>query len=637
MGIDMKQENDKEKMSGRETIRICSRTMKLMWESFPRTIISSMLYNMMKALRPYIPLYFSAQLLNELAGARRQEALVKWVFLLLTLTFITGLVTHLLHSWETVHRHISYWEHQSEFYSKKLLEADFAKIADTSTLDKLTQIENNQTFMGYGINQFMIHLEKITVALFQVLGGILLSVSLFTLPLAEQYRGSIKLNAMFAGIAVLIVATVFLPALLGRMERKHVFEWADHGVKMNRVFFAYGFDLYQNKSNALDMRIYRQDLFGDHILGRNCSDFLTSMDVILNKGIRGFCQAGSAMSSYLMMGFIYLYVCLKAWFGAFGAGSVTQYVGAVNSVAKGLAELFKTAAQVRTNAVFLKKIFEFLDIPNEMYQGSLTVEKRSDRDYEVEFRDVSFKYPNASEYALRHVNMKFKVGERLAVVGQNGSGKTTFIKLLCRLYDPTEGQILLNGIDIRKYNYQEYLSIFSVVFQDFQLLAMPVGQNVAAGIAYDAARVKDCLRKAGLGDWLERQENGLETLLYRDGMEARFHIDEAVQGGVEVSGGEEQKIALARSMYRDAPFIILDEPTAALDPVSEYEVYTHFNDIITNCTAIYISHRLSSCRFCDEIAVFHQGSVIEQGSHEELLGQGGQYSELWHAQAQYYK
>ncbi|MDE7043666.1 MAG: ABC transporter ATP-binding protein/permease, partial [Acetatifactor sp.] len=464
MVIHMNQENEKEKLSGRETVEICCRTMKLMWENFPRNIVSSILYNMMKALTPYIPLYFSAQLLNELAGARRQEILTKWVLLLLILTFISGLVTHLLHSWETVHRHISYWEHQSQFYSRKLLEADFDKIDDAVTLDKLTQIENNQTFMGYGINQFMIHLEKITVAFFQVLGGILLSVSLFTLPLAEQYRRNMKLNMVFVGIAALIVGTVFLPALLGRVERSHIFEWADHGVKLNRVFFAYGFDLYQNKSNALDMRIYRQDLFGDNVLGRNCRDSITSMEAILNKGIRGFCQAGSAMSSYLMMGFIYLYVCLKAWFGAFGIGSVTQYVGAVNSMAKGLAELFKTAAQVRTNAVFLKKIFEFLDIPNEMYQGTLTVEKRSDRDYEVEFRDVSFRYPNASEYALRHVNMKFKVGERLAVVGRNGSGKTTFIKLLCRLYDPTEGQILLNGIDIRKYDYQEYLSIFSVVF-----------------------------------------------------------------------------------------------------------------------------------------------------------------------------
>ncbi len=637
MVIDMDQEKENAKLSGRETIGICCRTMKLMWRHYPRTIISSICYNMMKALTPYIPLYFSARLLNELAGARRQEELAKWVFLLLALTFMTALATHFLHSWETVHRHLSYWEHQSEFYSKKLLEADFDKIDDASTLDMLTQIENHQTFMGYGINQFMIHLEKITGAVFQVMGGILLSFSLFTLPLAEQYRGNVRLSAGLVGMAALILVTVLLPALFSRVERSHVFEYTRYGVKSNRLFFSYGFDLYQNKSNALDMRIYRQDLFGDTILGKCVSDITANMDAILNKGIRGFCRAGSTMSTYLMLGLIYLYVCLKAWFGAFGIGSVTQYVGAVNSVAKGLAELFKTAAQARTNAIFLKKIFEFLEIPNEMYQGSLTVEKRNDRDYEVEFRDVSFRYPNASEYALRHISIKFKVGERLAVVGQNGSGKTTFIKLLCRLYDPTEGQILLNGIDIRKYDYREYLSIFSVVFQDFQLLALPIGQNVAAGISYDASKVEDCLRKAGLEDWLKRQKNGLETFLCRDGMEAGLRIDETVQGGVEVSGGEDQKIALARSMYRNAPFIILDEPTAALDPVSEYEVYTHFNDIITDCTAIYISHRLSSCRFCDEIAVFHQGRVIEQGTHEDLLEKGGQYSKLWHAQAQYYK
>lgn len=351
-------------------------------------------------------------------------------------------------------------------------------------------------------------------------------------------------------------------------------------------------------------------------------------DSFMTRGIIGLCRTGGEASAWLMMGFIYLYVCLKAWYGAFGVGSVTRYVGAVNSVAKGMSILIKTLAQARTNAPFLKDILDFMDIPNEMYQGALTIEKRRDRNYEVEFRDVSFKYPNASEYALRHVSMKFRVGERLAVVGENGSGKTTFIKLLCRLYDPTEGRILLNGIDIRKYDYREYLSIFSVVFQDFQLLSLPLGQNVAASTSYDPARVRECLEKAGMGEWLKSHPEGLGTQIHKDVVTGK---------GVDISGGEEQKIAIARSMYRNASFIILDEPTAALDPLSEYEVYTHFNDIVADCTAIYISHRLSSCRFCDEIAVFHQGNLIEQGTHEALLEKGGKYSELWYAQAQYYR
>ena len=188
------------------------------------------------------------------------------------------------------------------------------------------------------------------------------------------------------------------------------------------------------------------------------------------------------------------------------------------------------------------------------------------------FKDVSFRYPNTETYALRHVSLRFRIGERLAVVGMNGSGKTTFIKLLCRLYDPTEGVILLNGVDIRKYNYDEYLSIFSV--------------------------------------------------------------DKA---GMEISGGEAQKIALARALYKNAPFIVLDEPTAALDPVSEYEVYRKFNEISGGRTAVYISHRLASCRFCDEILVFHEGQIVQHGAHEALLAEsGGKYAELWNAQAQYY-
>ena len=225
------------------------------------------------------------------------------------------------------------------------------------------------------------------------------------------------------------------------------------------------------------------------------------------------------------------------------------------------------------------------------------------------------------------MNIKFRIGRRLAVVGENGSGKTTFIKLLCRLYDPQEGHILLNGIDIRKYNYRDYMDLFSVVFQDFQLLAQPLGANVAGAQDYDRARAEQALTDAGFGDRLAAMPAGLDTMLYK----------EFAEDGVDVSGGEAQKIAIARALYKNAPFIILDEPTAALDPIAEAEIYARFNDIAGDKTAVYISHRLSSCKFCDEIAVFDHGQVIQKGSHEQLLAdEGGKYAQLWHAQAQYY-
>ncbi len=243
-----------------------------------------------------------------------------------------------------------------------------------------------------------------------------------------------------------------------------------------------------------------------------------------------------------------------------------------------------------------------------------------------DIRDVSFRYPNTETWALRHVNMKFQVGSRLAVVGENGSGKTTFIKLLCRLYDPTQGEILLNGIDIRKYSYRQYIDLFSVVFQDFQLLAFPLGQNVAAAVEVDKGRAARCLEMAGFGKRLAALPQGLETPLYKE-------FDES---GVQVSGGGAQKIALARALYKDAPFVVLDEPTAALDPVAEMEVYENFDKIVGDKTAVYISHRLSSCRFCDDIAVFDHGHIVQQGSHDALVEAPGKYQELWHAQAQYY-
>ena len=237
----------------------------------------------------------------------------------------------------------------------------------------------------------------------------------------------------------------------------------------------------------------------------------------------------------------------------------------------------------------------------------MTTEKRADRQYDVEFRDVSFRYPNALEdvWGVAARQPEVQVGSRLAVVGMNGSGKTTFINLLCRLYDPIEGQILLNGIDIRKNRYDEYMRIFAVVFQDFRLFALPLGQNVAAGAHYGSERVMDCLSKAGFGDRLKTLPDGLDTPLYKE-------LD---KNGVEVSGGEAQKIAIARALYQDAPFIVLDEPTAALAPIAEAEIYAKFNDI----------------------AVFDHGAIVQYGTHDQLVAdENGKYYELWHAQAQYY-
>ena len=247
---------------------------------------------------------------------------------------------------------------------------------------------------------------------------------------------------------------------------------------------------------------------------------------------------------------------------------------------------------------------------------------------ELRLRNVSFRYPDAAQDTLTHVNLTFHSGEKLAVVGLNGAGKTTLIKLMCGFLDPTEGQVLLDGKDIRTFNRADYYTLFSALFQDFSLLAGTVATNVAQDSEnIHMERVKVCVEKAGLRRKIESLKDGYETYLNR----------EVFENAILLSGGETQRLMLARALYKDAPSIILDEPTAALDPIAEAEIYEKFDSIAGDKTAIYISHRLSSCKFCDEIAVFHEGAVIQQGTHAELAAdESGKYYELWHSQAQYY-
>ena len=316
------------------------------------------------------------------------------------------------------------------------------------------------------------------------------------------------------------------------------------------------YDYTSNDSSGKDIRLYgmRAALLQKE---RDFNENFCRRERTMNFGVAWMGLLSNFVTYVLQFG-VYLLLIAAALRGGLSVGSIARYVSSVMLLLAGVSGLARTIRISVTNEEYMKRYLDYFDIPNPMYQGSLSVEKRDDDRYEVEFRDVSFRYPNTEAYALRHVSMKFRIGEKLAVVGRNGSGKTTFIKLLCRLYDPTEGEILLNGVDIRKYDYAEYQALFSVVFQDFRLFAFSLGQNVTAGADVDRARAEVCLREAGLGERLLRMPDGLDTMLYRD-------FD---PHGVVISGGEAQKIAIARALYKNAPFLVLDEPTAALDPVS---------------------------------------------------------------------
>lgn len=323
---------------------------------------------------------------------------------------------------------------------------------------------------------------------------------------------------------------------------------------------------------------------------------------------------------------IYLFVGLRAYAGAITLGNVVTYASGMELFIASINKISTIIGHWKSAAMYADDYRTFVELGKRKYEGTIPVEKRRDNKFSVEFVNVSFKYPGSDTYVIKNLNLKFVIGEKLAIVGKNGSGKTTFIKLLCRLYDVTEGCIKVNGIDIRKYDYRDYCALFAVVFQDFQIFAFPVGENVAAGSGADKERVIDAMNRAGLGERLETLADGLNTCVGKE-------YDER---GIAFSGGEKQKLAIARAVYKDAAFVIMDEPTAALDPEAEAEIFAGFDKLVGKKTAIYISHRLASCRFCEDILVFDEGKVVQHGSHEELERQEGLYRQLWEAQAQYY-
>ena len=298
-------------------------------------------------------------------------------------------------------------------------------------------------------------------------------------------------------------------------------------------------------------------------------------------------------------------------------GAVLTFINSVRTVLTNLVEL-------NSYSLYYDALEEYLHIPRKLAENEkLPIPTGNHR---IEFRNVSFRYSGQPSNALYQINLVLEPGQKLAVVGENGAGKTTFVKLLVRLYDPTEGEILLDGVDIRKIDYEAYMGLFSTVFQDYRLFAFSLKENVTLAKPIDADKTEAVLRKVGLGKLIDRLPDGIETSIYKE-------FDE---NGVEPSGGEGQKIALARALYRNAPIVILDEPTASLDPKAEYEIYQQFSGLVEGKSAVFITHRLSSAQFCDKIAVFQQGGMIEYGTHKQLLAQNGVYASLYQMQAQYY-
>ncbi|MBR6771957.1 MAG: ABC transporter ATP-binding protein [Clostridia bacterium] len=602
-------------MKLREHLSIYLRAIKMTFSASPRFIICILCDEIISAVMPYVPVWFSARLVDGLISYESTDKLMLLAVLGVFLTFALATLRTFISSVESRAEYDVYTLERWS-YSQKALEMAYERMEDRETKLLLERVKK-ETQTGW--NRFYLYrsYREITFSVSGIVAGIGMSASLFTL-------SSLSILEKL-GLILLFLLTVAVNMFTENKAQASKNRFWESAIDMN-VIDEKCASYIKDYISGMDIRLYGMEDNLDEIMTRCDEKF----------GIEGSKQRMKENMIKLPSDFLlhalklalYALLISAALAGEVSVGSIAKYVSCVILVLGAFNDLARILTITATNNHYLKRYFSYFDIPNNMYQGSLTVEKREDAEYDIEFENVSFKYPGSETFALKNINLKFRVGQKLAVVGENGSGKTTFIKLLCRLYDPTEGRILLNGVDIKKYDYDEYMSVFSVVFQDFKLFSFTLGQNVATATDYDREKVLDALEKAEFTERLSETSNGLNTYLYKDVSDT----------GLEISGGEAQKIALARALYKNAPFLILDEPTAALDPISEAEVYSRFNEIADIKTAIYISHRLSSCRFCDEILVFDSGSIVQRGNHESLVkSENGKYAELWFAQAQYYQ
>lgn len=551
---------------------------------------------------PFIYLILPKYIIDELAGEHRWERVLEYILILIAAIAISKIVR-----WS-----ISYIQQTSytmcnmrntSVYIDYFLQMEYAKLEDSQYKDLGIKVMNNVnavSFVDGTVTPFLINL-------FQLIGYSYIITKLHPL------------------IIVFILLIIFCNAKITKKLQKIGYDFEPIATNLGR------------KSTYLFNSMIRFD-FGKEIRINEASEWLkekyksetANYQAEVNKRYNHECKYEliTCIVNIFQTIVMYGYSAYMAVIDKISIGDFSVYLGAITNFTGSFNEFISRFVRLKYLSHYVDDYKQYKKLVSSFHEKNRCIEfsPNEDNRYTIEFKNVSFKYPNTEKFVLKDVSITIEAGTRLSIVGYNGAGKTTFIKLLCRLYKPTSGAIYLNGVDIETIDYDKYRDVLAVVFQDYQLFSFSVLENIVLDLEYDASRINEAIEKSGLKQKIESLNKGLDTSIGRE-------FDEE---GIEFSGGEGQKLACARAFYRDAPVVILDEPTASLDPIAESKLYERFNNIIGNKTAIYISHRLASVKFCDTIAVFADGKIVEYGTHSDLMKLDDVYAEMFTKQAQYY-
>ena len=586
-----------------------------------RVIPTAVTVAVVTAIMPFVNIWFTSKIIDLLGNAADIKTLAVYIGLAVGINAVLFFVNYYLGDMQFVYRSLMY-NKELQRISSKLLDIEYQKLENSKFKELVHKHSEAQDRVFSSFVQLVWMMRDFISGALTLIISVVIITPLLKIGFMKTGNSFFERPAFILTIfgAIAVMAVIIL--VVAVKMNKAWFKASDEYSRLDRIFY-YFLNMFSDYNTGKEIRIYKEQ---DLIKHTATDKLLTDGEKILKKASANTARQSSFVAILgALVGFgIYLFIGVKGLYGLFGIGSLVLYCGAFMQIIGGIMKMAVTFGKTAEMVPLVNYYFEIVNTENEMTYGNKTLDLSNG--FNIEFKNVSFKYPGTENYALQNVNLSIKNGEHLAVVGRNGSGKTTFIKLMCRLYDVTDGEILINGVNIKEYTKESIINLYSVVFQDFKIFSVSLKDNICANSKLDNDKLYSCLESANIADRTRKMPKNENTYLYKD-------LDKS---GVEISGGEAQKLALARALYKDAPVVVLDEPTAALDPIAENEIYSRFNSFVENKTAIYISHRLSSCVFCDKVAVFDKSRLVENGTHKELLSADGKYFELWNAQAKYY-
>ena len=572
------------------------------WRFDKRYVLWNIFFQLVNAPLPILASVLPKLIIDELMGQKRVARLLLYIVIFAGSTFVaTALSNYFLGDGFTRRCRVAA-EFDSDLH-RRLFECDFENLQSPHFLELQEKAKNFLYCRWHGFGYLLDCALNI--------GGYLVTLA--------------GVVTLLAALDFWLVGGFLLLSLLGaafEASVKRKIKQLDDTIVSDQRGWTYFASLFEKAEFGKEFRIYG---VGTWLLAKEREFFSRAIGTMKRQNdlqIRSGTLTAFLTLLQQLIAYGYLIFCVLR--GGLTIGDFTLYLSAITVFASTFRQVMSALVEIRSYDMYYENLNEYLAFPTTLRSGKQPIPEA--REHTVEFRNVSFKYRGSEQFALKNINLRLIPGQKLLIVGENGAGKSTLVHLLLRLYDPTEGEILLDGIDIRTMEYDRYLSLFATVFQDSQLFSFSLAENVAMSDVDDPERLTQILRAVGLGGKLDQLPGGIFTQIHKN-------FDET---GIEPSGGEAQKIAIARALYKNSPFVILDEPTAALDPRAEVEIFRQFHHLVEGKTAIYISHRLSSAKFSDRIAVLEQGRLLEYGTHDELLQKNGKYAELFHTQADFY-